>query len=73
MPLPVRTLAINCKNEDFPTRGSPTRRIVFGLFFDVLTIPFLRGFTSLGNLLTSSMGLLEAVLSESRISSYQRA
>jgi len=73
MSLPVRTLAISCKNEDFPTLGSPTRRMVLGLFFDVLRIPFLRDFTSLGNLLTSSMGLLKAVLSESRISGYQRA
>jgi len=73
MSLPVRTLAINCKNEDFPTPGSPTRRVVFGLFFDVLTIPFLRDFTSLGNLLASSMGLLEAGVSESQISSFQRA
>jgi len=67
MSLPVRTLAMNCKNEDFPTPGSPTRRMVYGLFLDVLTIPFLRDLTSLGIPLTSSMGLLEAVVSESRV------
>src|SRR5258706_3941026 len=52
MSLPIRILAINSKTEDFPTPGSPTRRIVYGafaLFFDVLMIPFLRDSTSLEN------------------------
>ena len=43
---------MNCMIEDFPTPGSPTRRIVYGafvLFFDVLMVPFLRDSTSLGN------------------------
>jgi len=41
---------MSSKTEDFPTPDSPTRRIVYGafaLFFDVLTIPSLRDFTSL--------------------------
>ena len=52
MSFPRRTLAINFKSEDFPAPGSPTRRIVyaaFALFFNVLTIPCLREFTSLKN------------------------
>jgi len=43
---------MNSKIEDFPTPVSPTRRMLYGaiaLFFDVLIIPFLREFTSLGN------------------------
>ena len=50
MSLPIRTLAINSKTEDFPTPVSPIRRMVYGisgLFFDVLMIPFLRDSTSL--------------------------
>ncbi len=46
----MRILAINSKTEDFPTPVSPTRRMVyvaFALFFDVLTMPFLRDSTSL--------------------------
>ena len=52
MSLPVMTLAMNSKIEDFPTPVSPTRRLVYGAFalcFDVLMIPFLRDFTLLGN------------------------
>ena len=52
MSLPLRTLAMNSKSEDFPTPVSPTRRIVYGLFalfFDILIIPFLRDSTSLEN------------------------
>jgi len=33
--------------EDFPTPVSPTRRMVYDLFADVLIIPFLRDSTSL--------------------------
>jgi len=33
--------------EDFPTPVSPTRRMVYDLFADVLIIPFLRDPTSL--------------------------
>ena len=52
MPLPRRTLAINFKSEDFPGPVPPTRRMVydaFALFFNVLTIPCKRKFSSLGN------------------------
>ena len=45
-------MAINFKSEDFPAPVPPTRRIVydaFALFFNVLTIPCLRKFTSLEN------------------------
>jgi len=52
MSLPIRTLAINSKTEDFPTPVSPTRRMVYGLsvlLLDVLMIPFLRDSTSLEN------------------------
>ena len=41
---------MNSKSEDFPAPVSPTRRMVYGLyalFFDVLTIPFLRDSKSL--------------------------
>ena len=40
---------MSSKTEDFPTPVSPTRRIVYALFCDVLTIPHLRDFTSLRN------------------------
>ncbi len=43
---------MSSKTEDFPTPVSPTRRMVYGgvaVFFDVLTIPFLRDCTSLEN------------------------
>jgi len=46
------TLEMNSKIEVFPTPVSPTRRMVYGsfaLFFDVLIVPSLRDFTSLGN------------------------
>ena len=45
-------MAISSKTEDFPTPVSPTRRLVYGaftLFFDTLTIPFLRHAVSLEN------------------------
>ena len=44
---------MNFKSEDFPTPASPTRRMVYGafaLFFVVLTIPCLRKFTALRNM-----------------------
>ena len=37
---------MSSKTEDFPTPVSPTRRMVngaFGLCFDILMVPFLRG------------------------------
>jgi len=43
---------MSSKTEDFPTPTSPTTRMVDGGVagsFDVLTIPFLRDCTSLGN------------------------
>ena len=48
--MPVRTLAMSSKTEDFPTPVSPTRRIVYGvlvLFLDILIKPFFRDSTSL--------------------------
>src|SRR5258706_7923960 len=57
MSLPARTLAMNSKNEDFPTPVSPTRRMVYCLFalvFDVLMIPFLRDSTLLENAFSTS-------------------
>ena len=35
------------RSEDFPTPVPPTRRMVYDLFFGVLTIPYLRNFASL--------------------------
>ena len=46
----MRTLAMNSNSEDFPVPVSPTRRMVYSLFFDVLMIPFLRDSTSLGDI-----------------------
>ena len=40
---------MNFKTEDFPTPVSPTRRMVCGVSFDVLIVPFLRDSVSLRN------------------------
>ena len=48
---------MNSTNEDLPMPFPPTRRMVYGafaLFLDVLIIPFLRDFTSLGNMHVSA-------------------
>src|SRR5882757_10236759 len=41
MSFPIRTFPISCKNEDFPTPVSPTRRIVITSSL-VLITPFVR-------------------------------
>ena len=66
MSYPDRTLAMNSKNEDFPTPVSPTRRTVnctFASFFDVLMIPSLRASMSLENTVrTIHQGIVEIYL-----------
>jgi hypothetical protein len=56
MSLPARALARNCKNEDFPTPGSPTTRMVY-----VLTIP-LRDPGSLVNTVSRCIGAVVEII-----------